>query len=332
MKTFLKILKWLGIVLAVLLLGVYLFVILSWNKKWDAPYPNIKASKDSAIIARGKYLAFGPAHCATCHVPMDKIMEVEAGMQMPLSGGWTLEIDGFGSFHAPNLTPDPETGIGKLSDQEIARALRYGVGSDGRLIFPFMPFTEMSDEDLTAVISYLRTLEPVKNDVPRSKLAFLGKALVAFGMLHPEGPASPPPASVVKDSSANYGKYLAYSVANCKGCHTNFDKHSGEIIGKPFAGGFLFEPDAFSEGYAFMSPNLTPDAKTGIMADWDQGVFMQRFRKGRVFKGSPMPWGAFSRMDDEDLKALYAFFHSIEPVEHLVEKVEFAPGEPLPKQ
>lgn len=84
------------------------FLLLSWDKKFDAPLPDIKASKDSAVITRGRYLAFGPAHCATCHVSIDKYRAVENEEQMPLSGGWELDIPP-GTFRAPNLTPDMET-------------------------------------------------------------------------------------------------------------------------------------------------------------------------------------------------------------------------------
>src|SRR5690606_41627233 len=110
--------------------------------KYHAPYPDITASTDSAVIARGKYLAFGPAHCGTCHVPMNKVMDVENGEEIPHSGGWELTIPP-GTFRAPNLTPDMETGIGKLTDGEIARTMRHMVGNDGRCIMPFMHFAEM---------------------------------------------------------------------------------------------------------------------------------------------------------------------------------------------
>lgn len=331
MKMFLKILKWLGISLLLLITGIFLFITLRWDRKWEAPYPKISASKDSAIIARGKYLVYGPSHCATCHVPMDKIKAVENGAEMPLTGGWELKLGELGTFRAPNLTPDMETGIGKLTDQELARTLRHGVGSDGRFIFPFMPYTDMTDEDLTAVISYLRSQEPVKNEVQKSSYGFMGKALLAFGLFKPKGPEAPPAASIVRDSSAVYGKYIAYNLSNCRGCHTELDKQSGQYIGKDFAGGMVFDPEPLSEGYAFISPNITPDSKSGIMSGWDQQTFLNRFRSGRIHKGSPMPWGAFSRMDDIDLKAIYKYLTSLEPVQNPIEKIVYAPGEKLPE-
>jgi mono/diheme cytochrome c family protein len=330
MKKLFKILIWFisGLVLVIIVLIGY--VQLNWNKKFDAPYPAITASTDTLLIERGKYLAFGPAHCAICHMPMDKIREVDNGLQIPLSGGWEESIPGFGKFRAPNLTPDPETGIGKLTDEEIARTVRYGVKSNGHLLAPFMEFQGMSDEDLKSVISFLRSQQPVKHKVEPSELSFVAKALVAFGLLKPEGPKSTPPNSVKRDSTAVYGKYLANNVGNCRSCHIAMD-NKGRQVGADFAGGQIFTPGAFSDGYTFVSPNLTPDKTTGAIALWDENTFVRRFRGGRVYSGSPMPWGVFSRMDETDLKAIYRYLHSLDPVEHKVGKTVYAPGEQLPK-
>lgn len=304
---------------------------MTWDKKHDAPYPEISASKDSALIARGKYLAYGPAHCATCHVPMDKIMSVENGEIMPLSGGWEFTIPP-GTFRAPNITPDIETGIGKLSDKELARTLRYSVGSNGRCIFPFMPFQELSDEDLTAILSFLRSQEPVKHQMKKTELTFLGKAVTTLGMIKPVGPKKDPAKSVKIDTTVEYGSYLAQSVANCIGCHTKRDLKTGAFIGEPFAGGFIFKPEPLSMGYGFVSPNITPDVETGIMATWDEQTFMTRFKKNRVHKGSPMPWGSFSRINDLEVKALYKFLKSLDPVKNKIGKIVYNPGEALPTQ
>jgi len=85
MKTLLKILKWTGIVLISVVLIVVIFVYFPCNKKFEAPYPDITASKDSTIIAKGKYHVFGPGHCAICHSPTDKIMDVEQGKEVLMS-------------------------------------------------------------------------------------------------------------------------------------------------------------------------------------------------------------------------------------------------------
>ena len=331
MKKILKTLKWIGIGLLVLVLGFFLFVQATWNRKRDAPYPDITASKDSTIIARGAYLANGPAHCGGCHTSMSEVMQFDAGKKVEFKGGWELVFPGFGTFVAPNITSDQETGIVSLSDAEIARSLRYGIGADGRVLFPIMPFQGLSDADLTAIISYLRTLPPVKNEVKPMNFTFLYKMLVAIGMIEPEGPSTTPAKDVAIEPTIAYGKYVAFNVANCYKCHTEMDINTGEFIGKDFAGKGFFEPDAFSDGYSFMTPNLTPDKETGVMARWTEEAFIERFKRGRVHKGSPMPWGAFSRMDTVELQALYRFLQSIEPVSNKIEQTVFAPGE-KPKQ
>ena len=330
MKSTVKILKRTGIVLVLLIIGLFAFIQFTWDKKYDAPYPEITATTDSVVIARGKHLALGPAHCISCHVPMDKVKEAEDGKVMPLSGGWELSIPP-GTFRAPNITPDMETGIGKMTDSEIARTLRHSVNKNNGLVFPFMPFQELSDEDLTAIVSFLRSQEPVKHKVEPSEYSFLGKALMAFGMIKPEGPKNTPPNSMEIDSTIAYGSYLANSVANCNGCHTERDFKTGAFIGAPFAGGTYFEPDVFSEGYSFITPNLTPHKETGIMAYWDESTFIYRMRGGRIHKGSNMPWATYARMDDIELKAIYRYLQSLDPVDNKISKIVFAPGEEYAK-
>ena len=199
-------------------------------------------------------------------------------------------------------------------------------------MIPVMPFQELSDEDLIAIISFLRSQEPVKNEVKKTEFSFLGKALSAFGIVTTTGPKNTPPKSVISDTTVAYGKYLANYVANCYGCHTDRDIKSGKFIGEAFAGGFLFEPDPMSEGFAFVSPNLTPDPETGIITGWDEDIFLNRFHSGRIYKGTPMPWGAFSRMENEDLKAIYRYLHSLRPVKNQLEQYVYSPGDKLPER
>lgn len=253
-------------------------------------------------------------------------MDVENGLKTALVGGWELDIPP-AVLRASNLTPDRETGIGKLTDQEIARTLRYGVGHDGRYIMPVMPYSEMSDADLQAIISYLRAQPPVHNPVEPSSIKFPGKALLAFGVLKPKISETPPPRMVSSEDPLIYGEYLAKGVANCMGCHTSMNLMNGEFTSPPFSGGFLFEPDDFTQGYAFMSPNLTPCEKTGIMVHHTEETFIQRFKSGRTLETSPMAWGAFSRMDSSELKAIYQYLVSLEPVENQVAKLVYLPGE-----
>lgn len=327
MKLILKIIAWLLGIIVVAGIGLFAFVQFTWDKDFDAPYPAITASKDSAVLARGEYLVYGPMHCSHCHVSMDKLDRIEAGEKLPLSGGFGLEMGPMGTYWAPNITPDEETGIGKYTDGEIARALRHGVKRSGKMMFPFMPFQNMSDEDLTAVISFLRSQEPVKNQMQASTAGPVTKALLAFGMFKPEGPKGTPPKSVAQEATAEYGKYVAVSLSNCMSCHTSFDEMSGQFNGPEFAGGFYFKPDAFSKGYSFISPNLTPHEGTGIMTFWSEDEFVERFKRGRVHAGSPMPWGAFKNIDETDLRAVYKFLRTLPPSDNKIDKIVFEPGE-----
>ena len=324
-----KFIKYGIIVLVSIIVVVVIYINVAWDKDFDAPYPNITASTDSAVIARGEYLVYGPAHCAYCHVPVERIPDVADDMKVPLIGGGKFDIPP-GLFRTPNITPDEETGIGKLSDEQIARSLRYMVNRNNKTIFPFMAFQELSDEDLTAIISYLRVQEPVRHEVQPNEMGFLGKMVMAFGLIKPEGPKSTPPVSVRKDTTVEYGSYLANNVANCVGCHTNRDLKTGEMIGEPYAGGFHMEAEAFAtsqKGYMFVTPNLTPDKITGTITEWDEDDFTDRMRGGRLYDGSPMPWEAYATIDDIELKAIYKYLKSLKPVANKIETTVIEPEE-----
>ena len=307
--------KWIGIALLILVAGLTITVAMRQNLTYEAPYPTIKASQDSAVIARGKYLVYGPAHCAHCHTPAKDLERVERGEEVPLTGGHLFDIPP-GKLYSRNITPDPETGIGRRTDAELARILRYGVGHDGRAVLDFMPFQHLSDEDLTAVISFLRAQKPVRNEVPQHELNTLGYLVKAF-LVEPSGPKGPVPASVVQAPTAEYGKYLATSVANCRGCHTTRDMSTGAYIGPEFAGGTRFDAPNQPGSY-FITPNLTPDPETGRITNWTEQQFVQRFRQGKLMHGSEMPWGPFSRMSDTELKAIYRFLQTVEPVKNKI--------------
>ena len=330
MKKFLKFLKWLGIGIGIVVIAFVVFVYAAANRKYDAPYPEITASKDSSIIARGEYLIYGPAHCVDCHTPMSEISRVRMGEKVPLSGGLDFVMPP-GILHAPNITTDPETGIGKFTDGEIARTLRYGVKHDGSPLIDMMPFYDISDEDLTAIISYLRYAPPVKNKRPASEWNFLGKAVHAFGLIKPMGDGNVPPAPM-QDSTAAYGKYLAESVANCRGCHTQRNMMTGAYVGIEYAGNQQFEVvddnGNIIKGKHVVTPNLTPDIETGRIAQWPQEAFIARMHAGRAIPGSPMPWEAYKTMTDADLIAIYKFLHSLEPVKQST-PVGIQDGDPM---
>lgn len=303
MKRFKKILKWTGIVLLLLITTLAITVAARQNLKYDAPYPDIKASTDSAIILKGKQLVFGPAHCADCHSKANPDSLMALGQPVVLTGGFEFKLP-IASIYSKNITPDAETGIGRYTDQEIARALRYGVAPDGRAYFDFMPFHNTSDEDLTAIISYLRSQPAVRNEVPENSFNLIGKTVKAF-LIKPVGPNGDVPVSVKKDSTVEYGKYLAFNVANCSGCHTKRDLMTGAFTGTYFSGGLEID--------GFVTPNLTTDPGSHI-ATWDEQKFMTRFREGKKIATSPMPWNSFKRMSEDELKAVYRFLKTLEPV------------------
>lgn len=315
MKTLWKILKFLLIIIVIVVVGMVTYALTSYEKKFDAPYPNITASTDSAVIARGRHLAMGPAHCADCHAPISEITRVRAGEEVPLSGGFNFVLP-IGVLYFPNITSDKETGIGNLTDGEIARSLRYGIRHDGQAILDLMPFYDLSDDDLTAIISWLRTQPPVKSERKENSYNFLGKMVKAF-LVKPSGDGYVPPAPP-QDSTVAYGKYLVNSVANCRGCHTERNLMNGAFVGPELAGGFPME--VFNEkgeivkGKHLVTPNLTKDAASGVIANWTEKQFIERFRTGVVIPGTPMPWGPFSRMSDLELKAIYRYLNSVPPV------------------
>ena len=299
---------------SVAILALLVAVQFRWDRTFEAPYPDVHASTDSALIEQGRYLVYGPAHCAYCHNTPDKWAALDAGEEVPLSGGGEFPLP-FGKLHTPNLTPDAETGLGRRTDAEVARMLRHGVRADGRAAMPLMPFANLSDEDLTAILSFLRTQQPVRNAVPAHELNVVGRALMAF-VIEPAGPAGTPPAtSPAAEATVERGRYLANSVANCTGCHTNRSMMDGSAIGPEFAGGMEMQDEA-DPAKVFVTPNLTPDPKTGRIAAWSEDQFVARFRAGKVYPGSHMPWAAFSRMSDADLRAIYRYLRSLPPVEN----------------
>ena len=306
-----RILKRVAIGLAVfLVLGISslaVAIVLREDRTFDAPYPAIAASKDPQVIARGRYLVLGAAHCGECHAAQGV-----APMEEPhLSGGMAFHLP-IGTIYARNITPDPTTGIGRYDDRQLARVLRHGVRPDGRAMLPFMPFANLSDDDLTAILSYLRSRPAVENTVPSSDYNLLGRAAKAF-LLEPTGPDGTPPVHSPEGPTVERGKYLATSVANCNGCHTKRSLRTGEALGVTFAGGMEIESHTHP-GTVLVSPNLTPDPATGHITQWTEDQFVARFKSGvATNEATPMPWKTFSRISDEDLRALYRYLRTLPP-------------------
>jgi mono/diheme cytochrome c family protein len=298
------------------LAGLALATYLRQDRSFTVPALNLRASKDPAVLERGRYLVNGPAHCADCHGPRNA--QERATEPLPLVGGKEFHLP-VGTFRVPNITPDRETGIGRYQDEDLARILRYGVRPDGRAVLPFMPFANLSDADLTAVISYLRSTQPVHHEVAPHVVNALG-AIVKAWVLEPKGPSGTPAKNVAPEPSVAYGKYLAHDVANCVSCHTKMDMRTGALIGPMFAGG-AEHASMDGSGRKFMSPNLTPDARWGWIQGWSEDTFVARFKAGTLREGSPMPWPAFRNMSESDVRAVYRYLRSLPA----------APGGPDPK-
>jgi len=309
---------WTGLVVAAAAAVMGIYVARNWNRTWDVPAPDLHASTDPAIIARGEYLATGPAHCTECHVSsFDNFQHFyDGGKRVALSGGDRFPIGPLGILYSKNLTPDRETGIGRYTDPQIARMLRHGVRPNGEASIPLlMPFGNMSDEDIVAIISYLRAQPPVRNEIPENEWTLLGKVMRTFvAAARPNLDVHPPRTAPAQEATVARGEYLARSVANCGGCHTAFNELTGEPVVPTFAGGNVMEPAAqhgADPSLFFRPPNITPREGSALMKFPDRATFVARFKVGgRHYDGSPMPWEAFSRMAPEDVGALYEFLHA----------------------
>jgi mono/diheme cytochrome c family protein len=303
-----KIIAFITCVLFALLVVSY--VESSYNTHtFELPPTGIKSSRDIKVIERGRYLVMGPAHCWNCHAA-DGETNLQTGTRTGMSGGLAFKIP-FGTIYSPNITPDAETGIGSYSDEQLASVIRHNLKHDNTALIPFMSFNGMNDPDVTAVISYLRSIKPIRNKVPANDLNFLGKIVKRF-IIKPKQTLRPK--TLALDTSAAYGEYLAISVANCYSCHTNRDKNTGEFIGEKFGGGFEMK----TLNAVFTTPNLTPDVQTGAIAGWTSKDFITRFRTGAIFPDTPMPWKPYSSMSDTELKALYNYFKQLKPTRNKV--------------
>ena len=131
-------------------------------------------------LQRGDYLVHAVMHCMGCHSKFDAKANPPVLLSKEGSGQVLFEEGGL-RLIAPNITSDPETGIGKWSDDAIARAIREGIAADGSTLFPVMPyeqFRHLSDEDLASIVVFLRSLPPAHSDLPPNKIPFLFARLI----------------------------------------------------------------------------------------------------------------------------------------------------------
>jgi mono/diheme cytochrome c family protein len=263
-------------------------------------------------LRRGEYLVHAVINCMGCHSKHDE----KANPPVLLSkegAGAVLYEKGSVRLVAPNITSDPETGLGKWSDDAIARAIREGIAADGSVLFPVMPyehFRHMSDEDLASVVVFIRSLPRVRSELPPTKIPFLFARLV---QAVPQPVTKPVPEPDLS-TPAKHGAYLA-KMGTCSDCHT--PRKLQPIPGMELAGGTPMR------GAGVAAANLTPDA-SGI-GYYDEALFIQAIRTGYVRArklNSVMPWWAFRNMTDDDLKAVFAYLHTLKPVHHLVDNAE----------
>ncbi|MBU8894123.1 cytochrome c [Corallococcus sp. M34] len=276
-----------------------------------SPAAPVRAGADSVAsrqVERGRYLGEHVLACGSCHSARDWTRYGGPVTGAPLAGacwgeGWDLP----GRVCAPNLTSDPEHGLGKWTDDELLRALRDGTGRDGKTLFPLMPFLlyrELSDADARAVIAWLRTVPPSTQTVPRSELP-------AEMYAEYQGLAAPQKAPVAEPAAepVAQGRYLA-QLAQCAACHAGVDEAA-----TPFVGG---RPLATPYGPEVVA-NLTPHA-TGL-GSLDAERFVARFAAFRdvapaaSVRGHPnklaMPWIFLAGMTEPDLRAVYQYLRTV---------------------
>ncbi len=266
-------------------------------------------------LVRGKYLVDAVAGCFGCHTDADWSKPGAPPLAGREGSGHIWSDQDMPWLVAPNITPDKETGIGNWSDDTLARAIREGIGQDGRALFPTMPYPhyrEMSDEDLASIIVYLRTVPPVRNELPKTKMPFPINFLTQ-NVPQPVGTVAPPDQS----TPVARGAYLI-SMAACSDCHTPQEKGQ-PIAGMELAGGFLLhEPKG-----DVVSDNITPSA-SGI-GYYNDATFIQAMRTGKVGARPlrwSMPWYFYGKIGDPDLKDMFAFLKTNKPVKHQLDNLE----------
>jgi len=178
---------------------------------------------------------------------------------------------------------------------------------------PYPRFASLTQDDLTAIIAYIRSLPPINYDPPRTKLGFPLNLIVR---------TMPKPSTIHGSPINDRGKYLT-TIASCSECHTPKDDHHKDLPGMTFAGGQEFPNDVHSA-------NITPDPETGI-GKWTKADFINTFKRFDspaarnilITEGtpnSPMPWTMFAGMTEEDLGAIYDYLRTIPPVKHTVRR------------
>jgi mono/diheme cytochrome c family protein len=265
--------------------------------------------QDFDLIQRGRYLA-DMGDCGACHtLPGSGVM---------LAGGRPIETP-FGTLLGPNITPDPETGIGAWTDDEFINSLTKGTGRNGTHLYPAMPYTYMTKitrEDAIAIRAYLNTIPAVHNPVQPNQLPFpfdVRAGLVAWDELNFRPGEFKPVAG--KSATWNRGAYIVEGPAHCGLCHTPKNAAGGD------------ETSRRLKGYAlqgWFAPDITNDPRRGI-GSWSVEEIVTYLKTGHNrFSAASGPMAeaimdSISKLTDDDLKAIATYLKD-QPVENVAEE------------
>jgi mono/diheme cytochrome c family protein len=248
-------------------------------------------------IERGRYLVVA-GDCVSCHT---------APGGAPFAGGAALETP-FGALIGPNITPDVATGVGAWSEEDFHRAIHEGIGRGGVRLYPAMPYpayTKVTRDDVSAIWAYLRTVEPVRNEVQPNQLRFpfnvRRPATSAWDLINfKPGVFQPDPA---KSDVWNRGAYLVEGLGHCGTCHTPKNITGGDRSSEALQGALL------QDWYA---PDLTEDPRTGI-GSWSIEEIIRYLKTGANsydIASGPMAEAvsnSTSKMTDADLLAIATY-------------------------
>lgn len=279
------------------------------------PLTNRVFERTSERINRGKYLTEGVCQCFICHSERDWSKTGAPPMEGMKGAGRLISEDSVRRMVAPNITPDPETGAGTWTDDMLARAIREGIGHDGRALAGpmwYWAFANLSDEDLASVVVYLRTLPSVRNVLPKRLLTPESEK----ASINEPKPITEPVLARDISNPVERGRYLA-DIADCAGCHSAWE---APLIPGVFGGGNLLEDKGKRLERNLFSANLTSDP-SGI-AYYDDSLFIEVIRTGRVRVREidpVMPWVVFQNMNDDDLRSIFAYLRARPHVRHVVD-------------
>jgi len=279
----------------------------------ETPRQPAQSPKETRL-ARGKYLVEHVGICLYCHSEIDWKAPGFPQIEGAKGGGAVFPDKSVpGLVVSRNITPQA---LGDCTDEQIARAIREGSGCDGTRLFPVMPyhfFRAMSDDDVAAVVAYVRALPPVKRELPANKIPD-----EVWASLPPPESITAPVVAPARSDKAAYGRYLT-TIGLCVECHTPVDQRGAPIPGLTFAGGRVFD----GPWGRVAGANLTPDP-SGIPY-YDEALFRQVLHTCKVKArelNHIMPCEYFKGLTDEDVSAIFAFLRTLPPVAHDVSNID----------